>query len=314
MYRSLTCVALLCSAALAAPPPVPTGEWLTGPALPAAVYEEDFAGAGASGTRLLLRPDGRYARTELDFSYTPGYFGSYIITCGTLNVRVETGRYAVSGDRLSFQPEQAREVNGLSPYALNSGCKRSEGIASVTRPAPYRATYALSGTQLAVNFSGGRQIYSPRPAQSADEGAAASRSVPVGGLGAPGTPAVQSAAPRAASLPTAPLVTPEPYTATGTWQARLQVQALEVTLEFKLYDDGERSLSGSGFVGSQYVAWVLGSRTGTFDLGLDVDGTELKLKVEGRFTGDRYEGTFRAVDGSGGDLGGGTLTMSRDRR
>lgn len=305
MYRLMTCLALLCSAALAAPSSAPTGEWLTGPAFPAPVYEDDFAGAGASGTRLLLRPDGRYTRTELDFSYTPGYFGSYIITCGTLNVHAETGRYVVAGDRLSFQPEQIREVHGLSPYALNSGCKRSEGVASAPRPVPYQATFALSGTQLAVNFQGARQTYAPRPAQTSDEVAAAGRSVPAGELGAQNAPVTP---------PAASPITSEPYTATGTWQARLEVQSMQIPLQFQLYDDGERSLSGSGYVGSQYVAWVLGSRTGTFDLGLDVEGTELKLKVEGHFNGDRYEGTFRAVDTSGEALGGGTLRMSRDTR
>ncbi|GGO29949.1 hypothetical protein [Deinococcus humi] len=305
MYRLMTCFALLCSAALAAPSSAPTGEWLTGPAFPAPVYEEDFAGAAASGTRLLLLPDGHYSRTELNFSYIPGFFGSYVITCGTLNVHAERGRYAVSGDRLTFQPEQVREVHGLSPSALNSGCKRSEGIASTPKLTSYQATFALSGTQLAVNIQGTRQTYAPRPARAADEVAAASRSVPVGGLTA-----------RNASVtpPTTPLITSEPYTATGTWQAKLDVSGMQVPLQFKLYDDGEQSLSGSGYVGSQYVAWVLGSRTGAFDLGLDVDGTELKLKVEGRFTGDRYEGTFRAQDGSGADLGGGTLNMSRDAR
>ncbi len=150
------------------------------------MYEEDFAGAGASGTRLLLRPDGRYSRTELDFSYTPGYFGSYVITCGTLNVHAETGRYAVSGNRLTFQPEQVRDVHGLSPSALNSGCKRSAGIASTSKPVSYHATFALTGTQLAVNFQGTRQTYIPRPAQTADEVTAASRSVPVGGLAVQG--------------------------------------------------------------------------------------------------------------------------------
>lgn len=307
MYRLVTCLTLLCSAALAAPPSAsaPSGEWLTGPPLPAAVYEEAFTGAGASGARLLLRPDGRYARTELDFSYTPGYFGSYVITCGTLNVHAETGRYTVAGDRLTFQPEQVREVYGLSPQALNSGCRRSEGVASAPRPAAYGATFALSGTQLAVNFQGTRRTYGPRPAQTAGDVTAAQRSVPVGGLGAQSTPTTPPS-----SAPT----TPEPYTATGTWQARLEVPGMQVPLQFKLYDDGEQSLSGSGFVGGQSVAWVLGSRTGTFDLGLDIGGTDLKLKVSGRFDGDRFEGTFRALDRSGEDLGGGTLSMSRDPR
>ena len=103
MIRPLP-LALLGLTLAAAATPAPTGEWLLGSPYPAAVYDGAYSGATADTTRLLLRPDGQYTLTDIDFSYVPGYFGSYIITCGTLTVTTESGRYQRSGCLLYTSP------------------------------------------------------------------------------------------------------------------------------------------------------------------------------------------------------------------
>lgn len=302
MIRPLP-LALLGLTLAAAATPAPTGEWLLGYPYPAAVYDGAYSSATADTMRLLLRPDGQYTLTDIDFSYVPGYFGSYIITCGTLTVTTESGRYQRSGDQMTFTPAQARKVSGLSPQSLNSGCKRYAGQTETVTIRPYRGTVALRGSQLSVSVGTVRRDYisraSAQAAASAEQAVQATATHPVP------APVVAPVPPAGAPIRSAP------WSATGDWNAVLEIPGQRVVLVFALYDDGQQSLSGSGVAGTQRVAWVLGSRTGTFDIGLDTGNGDVTLKVQGQFSGDRFEGRFRAVDEDGLNLGSGTLTMER---
>lgn len=306
---TLALLGLLTCAAAAPAPTVPTGEWLLGPAFPAAVYEGAYGGATTDTARLLLRPDGQYTLTDIEFTYVPGFFGSYVVTCGSLTVTTESGRYQLAGNKVTFKPGQARWVTGLSPQALNAGCKRSEGRAEVLTTEPYRGTVVLRGAQLSVSVGSARRDYLSRSATGA-----AAASQPTSGAPTPSpVPATGAVTPsRVPAPPAGPLITPQPWSATGDWEIVLELPGQRLPLLFHLYDDGERSLSGSGFAaGEVYVAWLLGSRGGTFDIGLDAGTGELKLKVEGRFSGDTFKGSFRALDDRGQFLADGVLTMRR---
>ncbi|GGL19673.1 hypothetical protein [Deinococcus radiotolerans] len=309
MLRLFTLTVMLFTPAAAATAPTLTGEWLSGFAYPAAVYESAYSGAQADTTRLTLRPDGQYTLTDIDFTYVPGYFGAYVITCGTLTVTTESGRYQRSGDQVTFTPAQGRRISGLSPQSLNSGCKRSQGDTEPRTAPPYRATIAVQDAQLTVNVDGTRRTYVSRAAAqataAADQAAWAQASAPSLAADGPVTPG------RAAPAPAAAPVRPAVWSATGRWTATLDIPGQRVTLTLDLYDDGETSLSGSGFVGPERVAWVLGPRSGAFMLGVDAGDGTVTFHVTGTFTGDQFRGTFRAVDDADQPLGSGTVTMQR---
>ncbi|MVN87589.1 hypothetical protein GO986_12515 [Deinococcus sp. HMF7620] len=291
----------LTSAALAAAPAALTGEWLIGTAYPANIYDKDAEGAQSSSTRLLLRPDGTYALTDLQLSYIPGYFGSYLVTCETLNVFTESGKYQVTGNKLSFQPGAAQKRIGVSPGRLNAGCKRFEGTRETVKQAPYQGTFTLAGGTLTLNARSVRQAYSRRPAETAKPAAPVLPS-----------PSISSVRPAAAPVSPAALITPAPWTATGTWAARFDTPNGPVEMRFSVYDDGEGGLSGSGTGDDDLRGWLLGSSAGQFKIGLSSGDDELNLELSGRFSGDRYEGTFQASAPDGEALLGGRLTMLRD--
>lgn len=233
--RRLTFLLLsLLSCAAAAPVSATlTGEWLLGPALPAAVYDGAYSGAATDTARLLLHPDGKYTLTDIEFTYVPGFFGSYVVTCGSLTVTTESGRYQLSGDQVTFTPQQTRRVTGLSPQTLNAGCKRSEGSTDLLTTKPYRGTTVLNGGRLSVSVGTARRDYLSRAAAEA----AARPSAPTASAPAVPPPVANSG----------PLVTPKPWSATGDWDVVLDLAGKHLPLFFHLYDDGERSLSGSGF-------------------------------------------------------------------
>lgn len=132
---SLTLSALLLilplSSASAAAVPAPlTGEWLSGPQLPANVYTTDFGGATSDARRLLLNTDGSYVYTEFESTFYPSSFGTtgYPITCQMMDVTVESGTFSVSGSKITFKAAKVDRVGAYSPDRLNNGCKRSSGI------------------------------------------------------------------------------------------------------------------------------------------------------------------------------------------
>lgn len=297
-----------CGASAATVPAALVGEWFSGPQYAASVYTTDFGGANGDARRLLLDKNGSYVFTEFESTYYPSSFGfsGYPITCQMMDVTVERGTFSVQGDKITFKAAKIERVGAYSPNRLNNGCKRNAGTKTSKAAADVSSSvWAVANGKLTFKSGDGSAAYvrrtpptppTPTPPASTPSSSGSTTN------GAAATPPVNSAP---TSKPSAP---PAKWTATGAWNATLTVAGKTFKVVFNLQDDSPRILG----YGDDPVEYANGnSETGALDVGLDVDGRTMQLKVTGRFDGDRYTGDVRWTNYEGEDLGRGTLVMTR---
>lgn len=139
-----------CAASAAGVPASLVGEWFNGAQLPAEAYGTPSL-AKAGSARFVFRKDGTYKFTKLVMTHIPGYFpmSALLIACESLDVTTERGTFKVQGNKITVTPSSLKTVTGLSPAALNSGCKRFSGVASTKKPAPPESdVWRVAGTKL----------------------------------------------------------------------------------------------------------------------------------------------------------------------
>lgn len=433
------------------------GQWFNGAQLPDEAYSTPSL-AGANSARFVFAKDGTYQFTRFVKTHIPGYapMSTLLIACESLDVTTERGTFRVQGNKITLTPSSLKTITGLSPAALNPGCKRSAGVASTKKPGPPESdVWRVAGTKL--TFGTGqdastwvRRTPAPPPAASgtlptelrgewhsgavspveyynvatgkwaeasgtsiilklnanltyertgllvvttygctskllvqekgkvAVNGAALTftpttssstgytcspskvssaknnvrpytgralvkveasgqhvlslasgsgqtlfnrplgtppESAPGTGRGTvtPPAPGASGSPTPSHSTPNSPSgtvasPTPAKWTASGTWDAVITVNDQTYRVQFKLQDDSPRILG----YGDEPVEYANGnSETGALDIGLEVGGRTMELKVQGRFDGDRYRGQVRRTNYEGDDLGRGTLTMTR---
>ncbi|PYE55412.1 hypothetical protein [Deinococcus yavapaiensis] len=168
-----------CGASSASVPAGLVGAWFSGASLPDEAYDEPSK-ATASSARFVFGKDGTYEYRGLKLSHEPGYFGTLLIACESLDVTTEQGTFTVQGDKITLKPKTIRSITGLSPAALNSGCKRSSGVTRTRAPNAADVTndvWHVSGTKLTFGSGGDVSVWARRAAS-----ASAPTSTPSGAL------------------------------------------------------------------------------------------------------------------------------------
>lgn len=139
-----------CAASAASVPPSLVGEWLSGAQLPVEAYGSPSLANGNSA-RFVFRQDGTYEFTKLVMTHIPGYapMSTLLIACESLDVTAERGTFRVQGNKITLTPSSLKTVTGLSPAALNPGCKRFSGVTSTKKPGPPESdVWRVAGTRL----------------------------------------------------------------------------------------------------------------------------------------------------------------------
>ncbi len=269
------------------------GEWHSGRISPVEYYNTATGKwAEASGTSVILKfgPNFTYERTGLMVVTTYGCTSKLLVQ--------EKGKVAQNGNTLTFTPS--------SSAATGYTCSASKVSSAKDHVKPYSEQYQVrtepNGQRVLSLSRNGAQTLFNRPLGSKPEGAVTSR----GGVVTPPPPASSGSGAPAAG-PVTPAA-PARWTATGRWDAVITVNGRTVQVRLTLQDDSPRILG----YGDDPVEYANGnSQTGALDVGLDLGGDTMELKVQGRFDGDRYQGTVRWTNYEGEDLGRGTLTMTR---
>ncbi|GGJ39531.1 hypothetical protein [Deinococcus roseus] len=155
---SIRILSLLVSCGLMGPAlaanPIPEpliAEWLSGEAYPAEYFDiasTDFRKASTGASRLLIRKDGTYERAELRTGATPGYFGSLLIACETIDLVWEKGTASVKGNQILLHPTSSKSKTGATPFQHNNGCMVFAGIESTRTPADRTLQYTVQGGSL----------------------------------------------------------------------------------------------------------------------------------------------------------------------
>ncbi|WP_019587614.1 hypothetical protein [Deinococcus apachensis] len=144
-----------CAASATTIPARLVGEWISGAQLAPKTYEAEFSRAWADSTRLVLNKDGTYTVTTFEATAFPAFFGTTgrMITCESLDVGIERGRFTVQGNKLTLRAETFREIKNISPDRLNNGCTRRAGSDKTSKDnAVNQATWQLTGGKLNLTF------------------------------------------------------------------------------------------------------------------------------------------------------------------
>lgn len=294
---------LTCPAAAA--PSSLTGEWYWGNVYPGSAYTvQGFQQASTDAERLLLRPNGTYELATLDAGASPGTFGwtGYMISCETISLRLESGKFSVEGSKLTLKPGALKNINLASPHTVNRGCTQSSGLTSNgPLPAVRRFTWKIAGTTLTLTSP--KDTFQVRRASAQD-------------LQRVNT---STARPTLASAVSTPPPPPPPAPvradASGKWTGRFTSDA-GAPLDVRLNLEDDR-LGIQGMVLSaqeQYLGTARGEyRAGTLILTINLpDDTALELHAQGRFDGDTYTGRFQGQTASGQLIGGGQVKLTRE--
>lgn len=159
----------LASCSLAAPalPEALVAEWISGATYPADHYTlEGFRSASGSSERLLIRKDGSYELARLTSGAIPGYFGSRMIACETMDFMWEKGTVSVKGNQLILTPSTGKKRNGATPHNHNNGCTVFAGTEGTFQPTPKTLNYSIKNGTLQLASREATSTYQSRKAEA----------------------------------------------------------------------------------------------------------------------------------------------------
>ncbi len=171
----LTGALLAATAAGAAPAAVPSalvGAWFSGAQLPDEAYASPTL-AHANSARFVFNQDGTYQFGKVQLTHIPGYapMSTLLIACESLDVTLERGTFTVRGGQITLKPTAVKRTAGVSPAALNGGCKRFAGVTTTRAGGPTETdTWRVAGRQLTIG-SGKNALTFARRTPSAGQAA-----------------------------------------------------------------------------------------------------------------------------------------------
>ncbi|GEM44503.1 hypothetical protein [Deinococcus cellulosilyticus] len=169
---------LLGSAAAASVPETLVAEWLAGEPYPAEYFNiatTDFRSASTGAERLVIRKDGTYEFAQLKTGATPGYFGSLLIACETIDLYWEKGTVKVNGSQLVLHPTSSKSRTGATPVRHNNGCTVYKGFENTRTPQDRTLKFSVQGGTLKLTSGQSTSSYNTRAPQASKPSATPSK-------------------------------------------------------------------------------------------------------------------------------------------
>lgn len=163
---------LLCGAGVANAANVPetlVAEWLAGEPYPAEYFDiatADFRSANTGSQRLVIRKDGSYEFAQLKTGATPGYFGSLLIACETIDLFWEKGTVKVNGSQIVLHPTSSKSKTGATPYRHNNGCTVFKGFDNTRTPQDRTLKFTVQGGTLKLTSADATSTFNTRAPQA----------------------------------------------------------------------------------------------------------------------------------------------------